>query len=369
MKVLLKWFSTKRLAIGLIVLPGVIAGIYLFGFAADRYVSESVMTIKQSGDQAIGLEGLSSIFQVTGSNARTDLTLLQAHINSMDMLLLLDQKLGLKKAFQAPASDRIFRLKSGASQDEFLAYYRERIEPRFDDASGLLILRTQGFTPEQAQQLNRAIIEASEKFINQISQRLAQDQMAFAANELKLASSRLENAKRSMFSFQEKNRMLDPNAQAAASSQMTLELQARLSRLEADLRGMLSYMDDNSFQVRAVKQQMRAIQEQLAVEEARGTSDGKNGKRLNNIAGDFRELDIEVNFAEAAFKSATASMETARLESTRKMKSLVLVASPNLPDDAEYPRRFYNLLALLLGLGLLFGIARLMVATIEDHLD
>jgi capsular polysaccharide transport system permease protein len=90
---------------------------------------------------------------------------------------------------------------------------------------------------------------------------------------------------------------------------------------------------------------------------------------LSSLAGDYRELQIELNFAEEAYKSATISMETARLESTRKIKSLVMVASPMKPEDPAYPRRLYDLVALVLGFGLLFGIARLLVATVEDHLD
>ena len=59
--------------------------------------------------------------------------------------------------------------------------------------------------------------------------------------------------------------------------------------------------------------------------------------------------------------------QSGRVESTRKLKSLVLVESPALPEVPEYPRRVYMLIALTLALGLLYGIARLVVATIEDH--
>jgi capsular polysaccharide transport system permease protein len=47
----------------------------------------------------------------------------------------------------------------------------------------------------------------------------------------------------------------------------------------------------------------------------------------------------------------------------------VLVESPALPETAEYPRRVYTLFALLMGLILIYGIGRLIVATIEDHLE
>lgn len=369
MKQVLQRLSARNLSILLILVPMLVCAAYLYGFAADRYVSESVITVKQSGDQPVGLAGLASIFQVSGASSHGDLLLLQTHILSMDMLQTLDKRLGLRKGYSAPQRDLLLRMSDDASTDEFLDYYRNRVEARFDDTTGLLTLRAQGFTSQEAQLINRAIVEASEVFINQISQRLAQEQMAFAGDELAKASERFRVTKSKVLAFQQRNRMLDPAAQAQANSMLTVELQARLSRLEADLRAAQAYMDENSFQVRAMKQQAEAVREQMAAEAARGTTETRSGPRLNSLAGDFRELEIEMNFAEQAYKSATLSMETARLESIRKIKSLVLVASPTKPEDPEYPRRAYDLMALSLGFALVFGIVRLLIATIEDHLD
>lgn len=369
MKRLLKLLTRRNLAWGLIALPALLSALYLYLLAADRYESESIVTVKQSGDQPVGLAGLASIFQVSGASAHADLLLLQTHILSMDMLQQVDKQLGLRQAWSAPPRDWLLRLSADASRDDFLAYWRERVEAHFDDTSGLLTVRTQGFTAEQSQQVNRAIVQASEAFINQISQRLAREQMGFAAQELATASDKFRTAKGRMLAFQERHRMLDPAAQAQATTALTLELQSRLTKLEADLRAAESYMDPNSFQVRAMRQQADALRQQMAAEAARGTSDVKGNTRLNTLAGDFRELEIEVNFAEQAYKSATLSMETARMESLRKIKSLVLVASPTLPEEAAYPKRGYDLLALVLGFALVFGIVRLLVATIEDHLD
>lgn len=369
MKDLIRRLSARNLALIFVALPMALCAAYLYVMAEDRYVSESVVTVKQSGDSGIGMAGLASIFQVSGAGSQGDLLLLQAHIQSMDMLQVLDKRLNLRQAFAAPRRDVLLRLASDASADEFLEYYRDRVEVRFDDTSGLLVIRAQGFKADEAQAINKGVVEASEAFINRITQRLAQEQMAFALGELSKASDKFQAAKMKMLAFQERHKMMDPTAQAKANTVLTLELQARLSRLEADLRATQAYMDDSSFQVRFLKQQAEAMRGQMAAEASRGTSETASGTRLNTLAGDFRELEIEVNFAEQAYKSATMSMETARLESTRKIKSLVLVASPTLPDDPEYPRRAYDLLALFLGFGLVFGIARLMVATIEDHLD
>jgi capsular polysaccharide transport system permease protein len=369
LKRLIKRLSGRNLSIIFIIVPTLLSAAYLYLLAADRYVSESQLTVKQSGEQAVGFAGLASIFQVTGVNARTDLTLLQAHIQSMDMLKVLDDRLHLRQAFSAPRADLLLRLSPKASDDDFLTYYRNRVEARFEDTSGLLILRTQGFTADQAYAINQAIIEASEQFINGISQRLAQEQMKFAKGELGMATEKYNVAKRAMMTFQERHQVLDPAAQAQANSAMTLELQTRLSRLEADLRAAQSYMDDNSIQVQFLKQQIAAARSQMAAEAARGTSNTRGNERLNSLANEFRELEMQVNFAEQAYKASILTMETARLESTRKIKSMVLIASPTKPQDPEFPRRAYNLLSLVLGFCLVFGIVKLLVVTIEDHID
>jgi len=87
------------------------------------------------------------------------------------------------------------------------------------------------------------------------------------------------------------------------------------------------------------------------------------------MAGKYQELIAELEFVSYAYRGALTALETTRIESTRKLKSLVLVASPALPESAKYPRRLYTLFALLMGLILIYGIGRLIVATIEDHLE
>ena len=87
------------------------------------------------------------------------------------------------------------------------------------------------------------------------------------------------------------------------------------------------------------------------------------------IAGEYQELLAELEFKSDAYKVALTGLETARIESTRKLKSLVLVESPALPESASYPRRVYTLIALLLLLTLMYGIMRLVIATIEDHME
>jgi capsular polysaccharide transport system permease protein len=368
LKRILEWFRPWNLRIAIVAIPWLLTAVYLSFFAADRYVSESVVVVRQEGTGLgipSGVDALSAMFGSTTAS-REDQFMLQAHILSMDMLRQVDEKLDLRRAYSEPQADPLFRMSAEASLEDFLAYYRRRVEVAVDSNSGLLTIRTQGFTPEIAQAVNQEVVAISERFINESSHRLARDQMSFAEKELKNARGRLDDARSRLLSFQEKHGVLDPMAQAAANTGLTAELQALLARHEAELKGYQAYLNDNAPQVRTLQAQIAGLRQQLDAESQRVITSNE-GLSINVLAGNYQELVAELEFMADAYRGALTALEMARIESTRKLKSLVLVDTPALPESAEYPRRAYTLLALLMALSLLYGIARLVVATIEDH--
>jgi capsular polysaccharide transport system permease protein len=370
MKSALQAFGPGRLRLFVIVIPWLVTALYLFLFAADRYVSESVVVVRQEGaaiSVPSGIDALSSMF---GSSmaSREDQYMLEAHILSMDMLKQVDARLDLRQAFSAPDLDFVFRLSRQATREEFLRYYRNRIEVSVNDGSGLLRIRTQGFTPEVARALNEEVVAISERFINESSHRLARDQMSYAESELQKARNGLDETRDRILKFQGKYGILDPAAQAAANTGLTAELQAMLAKHEAELKGLQAYLNDDAPQINALQAQIAGIRQQLQDERLSSVKNSA-GKSLNMIAGEYQELLAELEFKADAYKAALTGLETARIESTRKLKSLVLVESPALPESAAHPRRLYTLIALLMGLVLVYGIMRLVVATIEDHIE
>lgn len=368
MRQVLPLLTARNLRLFAVAAPWLLAAFYLFALAADRYVSESIVTVRQNGAEgAVGFN-LTSLLGVSVPASLDDEKMLEAYILSMDILRKLDQELGLKEAFNSPGADFIFRLDSGATQEQFLDYYRSRVEVIVEEDSGLLRIRTQGFAPDAAEALNRGVLAFSERFINESSQRLAREQMEFAESELRKARSGVDEARDAVLAFQKSHDILDPLAQAEASSGLTAQLQAELSKQEAELKGLLGYLDEDAYQVEALRAQVAGMRAQLEAE-GRRVVQGPKGSSLNVLAGEYQELLAELEFATEKYKLALTGVETARIESTRKLKSLVLVQSPVQPESAEYPRRVYTLFALFMGLALLYGIVRLIIATIEDHLE
>jgi capsular polysaccharide transport system permease protein len=112
---------------------------------------------------------------------------------------------------------------------------------------------------------------------------------------------------------------------------------------------------------------LQSLRAQLDSEKKRIAS--PEGQRLNTLAGEFRNLTIDFGFAEDSYKLTMNALETARLQASNQLKLLAVISKPGLPDEAIYPTRVYNLITLLIGLCLAFGIVRFSVSTIADHQD
>ena len=360
--------SSRSLLLALVVLPMVLYGIYLAVVAADRFVSEAVVTVRQAGGDN-GIPGAALLLAGVNPPAVEDTLYLQEFVHSLGLLNKLQARLQLREHFSADRADLPFKLATDASQEDFVAYYRQRVEVEFNDRAALLKVRAQGFDPAFAQQLNQAILEESERFVNENSHRIARERLRFAEGELELAGERLQKAKNAVLAFQNKHRLLDPTAQAQAAGVLTSELQAMRSRLEAELSGLLSYLNEDAFQVQALKARIAALSKQIDAERTRATTDNKQGERLNKLAVEFQALQLQAQFAQDAYRLALGAVENARIDATRKIKSLLVIEPPSLPETAEYPLRAYNLGTLLAICVLLYAIVRLVLATVREHQD
>jgi capsular polysaccharide transport system permease protein len=357
----------KRLSFWIVGLPMILALVYFLFFAADRFVSESVISVKQSGEVVPSpASGLAAMFGATPPS-REDTLYLREYIRSLDMLKHLQARLNLRQAYEAERLDPLYRLYAGTSQEWLHWYFGNRVEIIFDDLSGLLKLRVQAFDPVLAQAINQEILAQSERFVNEVSHRMAREQMAFAEAELLKARDRYQAAKARLVAFQNRHKLLDPIAQAQAQVSLSSQLEGQLAQKETELKALLGYLQEDAYQVVSVKQQIAALKSQL--EQERGKVASGQGGRLNTLAAEFQNLTLDVGFAEDAYKAALSAVETTRIEASRKLKSLVVVSSPGKPEVAEYPQRFYDLVTLLLGLTLFYGIVRLVIATVQDHRD
>jgi len=364
-----KELKPNRLAMWVIWIPLAVAAIYYSFFAMDRYASTALVAVRQVGaNEAPQLPGLAVMLGGVNPASREETLYLREFITSMDMLKVLNKDLQWEDHYADKWWDPLYLVFRNASQEFWLTYYQRMVTAHFDEETGLLTVEVQAFTPELAQQVLKVILDESEKFVNELSHKMAREQMRFAQSELGNARKTYEERREEMIRFQSENNLLDAQATAQSRAGVIADLEAQLTRERITLKGLLANLDANTPQVRQQRARISALEQQLDIENKRLVSP-PSGDHLNVIAARYRNLTIDTGIAEEAYKFAVSAVESARVEASKKLRSLVTVVSPNEPDLAIYPQRIYNLITLMLALCLLYGIVRFIRATIEDHRD
>jgi capsular polysaccharide transport system permease protein len=358
-----------RLAFGLVVIPLALAVVYFCFFAVDRYISSAQVVVRQEGGgQGASLPGLSTL--LTGANpaSREETLYLREFITSNDMMQLLEDKLHWVEHYQAQRSDIIYWLPKDAQREDLLKFYQRMVKANYDETNGLLTVSVQALSQTMAKQMLTEILSASEHFVNEVSHSIAREQMSFAKSELENARKNYSMRKEQLLTFQNLNKVLDGKTSAQSRADIIANLEAEYSKQQAVTTEMQYKLRADSPQVQQQKQRVNAIRAQLSTEKGMLVS-APDGDQANVVASRYQQLMLDAGIAEDTYKSAVAALDTSRIEASKKIRTLVTVVTPNMPEMALYPERLYDLATILMGLLMLYGISRFLIASIEDHRD
>ena len=283
------------------------------------------------------------------------------------MLKILDEKLELKKKYTSTSIDMFSRLSRKATEEAFLAYYKSMIDVRYDDISSIMTVELQAYNPSFAKEMLTVILQESERFVNKLSHCLAHEQMQFIDEETKKTHEKYLASKAKLMGYEDSQKQGNPIASYQSAIGRVAALEETLTKTEAEQKELLTYLNPNSPQVIACTNCISGLKEQIKEENLRLT--GKDASSLNKSASTYETLKLETDFNQEAYKVSLNALEKSRIEASRKLKSLVLITSPSLPEEAKYPRTWYNLLTLMLSLMITYGIGFIMVAIVKDHME
>lgn len=348
-----------------VVLPTLAAVVY-FGFiAADIYISESRFVVRSPERSTASPLGM--LLKGTGfTRSQDDSYTVQDFMLSRDALLTLDEKLGLRAAFdKGDVFSRFPGLDWDDSFENMHRYYQKMVGVQLDPVSSIATVTVRAFSAEEAQKINQHLIEMSEALVNQLNERGRQDMIRFAANEVAEAEKKAKLAALALARFRNEKGVIDPEKQSAIPLQQIAKLQDELISSKSQLAQLQMLTRDNP-QIPVLKKRIQMLETEIELESSRVAGGGRS---LASKAADFQRLALEKEFADKQLASALASLEQARNEAQRQQLYLERIAQPNLPDAALEPRRLRNILAVIV-LGLIaWGVLGILSASIREHMD
>jgi capsular polysaccharide transport system permease protein len=345
------------------VLPLAAFGAYLLFVASDRYESLASATIteEKTASQSIDL----SMLGVTNSAADKDSLILKEFIESKDMMIFLEERLRIREHVTQPSIDFYSRLSPDATMEEFHAYYQWLVTVEYDPMSKLIRFSVQGFDRAFAHTLLNLIIERSQQFIDRINDQITREQLRFFDQEIADSEVRLKQAKEELIAFQRQFRLISTEGESQTVMATIQTLEQELAQKQADLSARLQVLDRSAPQLQTVQMDIVALENQIA--SAKERLAGASDTSISELDSKFREIQLNLEFVTNIYKSNLNALEQARLEAARRLKFLIVVAQPSVPEMAEYPRRVYLITTVAVVLMIMFFVVSLIMAIIREH--
>lgn len=334
-----------------VLAPTFAAGYYFSVIATPMYGTNSEFVIQQAESQGGG--GLGGLFSGTGLATQTDSTTVQSYMTSRSAFERLDEDLDFSAHFQDPSIDAIQRLAPDASRDAAFAVFQDHVQIGYDPTEGILKMEVIAADPQTSQQYSEALIGYAEERVDQLTQRVREDQMAGALINYEAATQRRNDALAELTRIQQENELGAIGAEQAALQQRIAAQQGRLDEERLNLASLLNNRRPNEAQVSAAENQIRFIEDQIALLRSELSSGGI-------VSGDaqLRQAEENYQFEVANVQAALVTMDSARIEANRQVRYLSVFDEPIAPDEPTYPRAFENtLLAFLIFSGIYLMIS------------
>ncbi len=355
------------LFISLVIAPCIIAALYLFGIASDRYLSEVKFVVRsasvdsgaaQSSSVSLGMHGL--------ARAHEDAYVVDEYVTSRDALAWLVDNEKLRDVFGRDGADFINRYPNFYTPDSaegLYRYFKRMVSSEIDDTTGISTVFVEAFSPQDAQRIARGLVRASEALINKINERSDADAIAVAERDIAEARLRVASVEARLQEYRSRAGFVDVQAENASAVKTITELTTSLARLEATLSKQRLLMPDSP-SMPSLEGQVNSLK--VEIERRKDAVAGGDGS-IASKAGEYGQLVAELDIAQKAWSRAEIYKETARRNAERQHLYLQTIVDANAPDQFTYPRRKLYLFLTFVLTEMIFIIVRYVRQFAYEH--
>ena len=352
----------------LVILPFLASSVYYAFIASDQYVAEArfaVRAVSGTGDTSDASDPGGATSALNMRSASQDAYVVTSFIHSTEILNRIGKKIDYRSMFIRQNADFLSRFGSSRSDEEFLKYWNDHVTAYIDVTSGIITLKVRTFSPDDSVKLADAIIEESEKLINELSERARNDIVQSMKADVQKSGKAYGDTLIALNQFQNASGLLSPQTQAKNSGAILTGLLAQ--KLEFETR--LFVMRQSNAQNSPTYQQLNLAKESLdaQIEKMKSALTGPENASLAKSLLEYSRLETDRMIAEKLYESSQKNYDAVLAEALRKTLYLAVFVKPVLPDESIFPRRVSTPLIILLALVVTWATLSLIWASVEDH--
>lgn len=326
-------------------LPTAIVGWYFYAVATPLYATNSEFVIQQAESAGGGggmPGGLGSMLSGTGMATQQDSVTVQSFLQSREAMRRLDAEHGFKAYFQRDEIDPLRRLATDATDEAAYRLYQRMVQIAYDPTEGLIRMEVIAADPETSERFARALVAYAEEQVDQLTQRLRENQMRDAAGSVEMAEIRNREAQMRVLELQEQFQVLSGEVEVTLLTQQITTLEGQLNQERLSLADLRANPRPNVARVAQVDRRIAALEGQIASLRGSLTQGSAGGQSVARAQRELVMAEADVATRQMLLAQSMQQMESARIEANRQVRYLSMGVSPIAPDEATYPRAFEN---------------------------
>ncbi len=322
-----------------VLIPTMIAGYYYYRMATPLYATNSEMVIQQAEGQQSALGGL---FSGTGLATSQDSITVQSYLQSREAFQRLDQDLNFTAHFSDESIDPIHRLPADATNEAAYRLYKRMVKIGYDPTEGIIKMEVIAPDPQLARDFSIALIGYAEEQVDQLTQRLREDQMSGALSSYQDAEAKMIEAQRRVVDLQESYNVLSSDIEVNLLTSRISQLEGQLTQERLNLQELLANTTPNRARVDPLERRIETLETEIAGLRSRLTQDSGGETSLARIRSEMLLAESDVQTRQMMLSQSLQQLEAARIEANKQVRYLSLGVRPIAPDEASYPRAFEN---------------------------
>jgi capsular polysaccharide transport system permease protein len=361
----------------MVVVPGVIGGLYYAFIASPIYVVETQFSVRGSNQASMASFGLSGLF---GSSVQSgDSYIVSSYITSEQLVRDVKEQLGidLRQYYSKNDIDLLYRINPATPLEKFGSYWNNMVEVSFNSTTGNTTFYVFAFSPDDAKAISDIVLKVSEKLVNDLSEKNRIQMTQMATKQVERSEDRLRKVSEQLRTLRSQVQIIDPQILVKGNAELTQKLQDSLQELKTRQSALLESVDKDSPSARMLQKQIKATETQIRMQKSKigetvpantPADDQATGNR--NVAGvveKFEALTIEQEFATKAYTTSLAAMEASLSEAQKQERYFATFVAPARPEIALYPQRLLDTFILVLVLMAVWMISQFLYRSFRDH--
>lgn len=298
-----------------------------------------------------------------------DTAVLLNYLESPAVIQDLQKHVNLNEVFGRADIDFISRLPANATQEDVLRYWMRRHSTSVNPKSGIVELKVTAFTPAEARDLVKLVLQLSERQVNKLNSGMWNDLLISTQRDVDLATKEVSDLRGKLRDIQNDTGVFDVDLSAESIITVLTTIESNIADLRSRRLALGQSVKEGSPQLAEIDRRLAGLEEQARTLREKAAGSSSSAGNLASFSSIFDQTKLHLKLSEDKLASAISELEKIKLVSSLQLVYVDNFTEPTLPDMSTYPNVVLAIFLSFLSFGALCGVICGAVVFARKKLD